>query len=93
MKTAVYSWRLSEGLKADLEHHARLRRVAVSNVLETAVREWLGRVKSETGHDQRQQQIRKAAAKYIGALSSGVPNRAENARSLIRERLRNRRAR
>ena len=93
MKTSVYSWRLSDELKSNLEHHARLRRVPVSKVLETAVREWLAKEQSETAQGEMQRQIRAAAAKSIGVLAGGDPHRAENARVLIRERLRSRRAR
>jgi predicted transcriptional regulator len=93
MKTSVYSWRLSDELKSDLEHHARIRRVPVSSVLETAVRDWLAREQSETAPDEIQARIRAAAAKCIGAIAGGDPHRAENARAIIKERLRSRRAR
>lgn len=91
MKTAVYSWRLSEELKSNIEHQARLRQVSVSTVLETAVREWLVKVESETAHDDRQRQLRESADKCIGVLAGGDPNRSENARALIRQKLRSRR--
>ena len=91
MKTAVYSWRLSDELKSSLEHHARLRRVPVSQVLEIAVREWLIKTQSETGRDERERQIRAAAAQCIGVLASGDPSRSENVRALVRKRLRSRR--
>ena len=93
MKTAVYSWRLSDELKSNLEHHARLRRVPVSKVLETAVREWLVKAESETPEDELQKRLHEAAAKYIGVLDGGDPHRAENAREIIRARLRSKRAR
>jgi len=91
MKTAVYSWRLTDDLKSHLEHHARLRRVPVSAVLETAVRDWLVKAESETGPDDAQRRIRAKAARCIGVLSGGDPHRAENARAILRERLRSRR--
>ena len=40
MRTEVYSWRLSDELKSDLERESRLRQVPVSSVLEAAVRAW-----------------------------------------------------
>lgn len=93
MKTAVYSWRLSEELKANLEHQARLRRVSVSKVLETAVRDWLKNAQSDTAQDEQQRRIREAASKCIGVLAGGDPYRSENARALVRQRLRSRRGR
>ena len=41
MKSRVYSWRLSEDLKSDLEREARERKLSVSSLLEQAARELL----------------------------------------------------
>jgi len=54
MKTEVYSWRLSEELKSDLEREAYLRKVSVSSLLEMAVREWLKRSNTDAPDDQVQ---------------------------------------
>src|SRR6266851_2146287 len=52
MKTEVYSWRLAGELKSDLERQARLRRVPVSSILDTAVREWLQKINGDsTGNE------------------------------------------
>jgi hypothetical protein len=95
MKTEVYSWRLSGELKSDLEREARLRKVPVSAVLETAVRDWLELKKDETdlSEDDAQRRLHSAAASSFGALASGKPRRAETARAALRERLRRRHVR
>ena len=57
MKTEVYSWRLSRELKSDLEREARLRKVSVSSVLETAVRDWLRKSNADVPDDQAQRKL------------------------------------
>lgn len=95
MKTEVYSWRLSGELKSDLEREARLRKVPVSAVLETAVRDWLELKKGETdaSEDDAQRRLHTAAADCLGAIASGKPRRAETARAVLRERLKRRHVR
>ena len=94
MKTEVYSWRLSEELKSDLEREARLRKVPVSAVLETAVRDWLELKKGDTiSEDEAQSRLHSAAANCLGAIASGNLRRAETAREVLRERLKRRRVR
>ena len=93
MKTDVYSWRLSEELKADLEREARLRRVSVSAILETAVRDLLKKSATGSSDEQRQLQIRQNAARWLGALDSGNPRRAETVRQTLRQKLRQRHGR
>jgi hypothetical protein len=93
MKTDVYSWRLSRELKSDLEREARLRKVPVSAVLETAVRDWLKNGNADVSEDDAQRQLHRAAAACLGAVASGNPRRAEAARDAVRERLKRRHAR
>ena len=91
MKTEVYSWRLSEELKSDLEREAYLRKVSVSSVLETAVRDWL--TKSNAPDDQAQRKLHTAATRCLGVLAGINSRRAETAREVVRRRLRRRYAR
>jgi post-segregation antitoxin (ccd killing protein) len=93
MKTEVYSWRLSGELKSDLERRARLQKVPVSAVLETAVRDWLKHSDTEVPDDEAQRRLQAAAADCLGTLSSGNARRAETARDGLRKRLRRRHAR
>lgn len=89
MKSEVYSWRVAQEVKADLEREARMRGVSVSAILDMAVRDWL----SKTGvqdDEEEQRRIRAAAAPYIGAISGGDPGRSANVRKLVRERVRRR---
>lgn len=93
MKTEVYSWRLSEELKSDLERKARLRKVPVSVVLETAVRDWLKHSDTEVPEDEKQRRLQASASSCFGSLASGNARRAERARDVLRKRLRRRHAR
>jgi len=93
MKTEVYSWRLSGELKSDLEREARLRKVPVSAVLETAVRDWLKTSDAEAPEDEAQGKLHTAVANCLGVLSSGNTRRAETARDALRERLKQRHGR
>jgi predicted transcriptional regulator len=93
MKDEVYSWRLSGELKSDLEREARLRKMAVSSVLETAVRDWLKKSERNLPEDEAQRRLHTAAEGCFGVLDGGNPYRAETARDVLRERLRRRHAR
>jgi len=93
MKTEVYSWRLSQELKSDLEREAHHRKVSVSSVLETAVRDWLKKSNTEAPDDQAQRKLRAAAARCLGVLTGLNPRRAETAREAVRGRLKRRYAR
>ena len=93
MKTEVYSWRLSEELKLNLEREAHLRKVSVSSVLETAVRDWLKKSNTDTPDDQAQGKLHTAAARCLGVLRGANSRRAETAREVVRRRLRRRYAR
>jgi hypothetical protein len=93
MKNEVYSWRLSGELKSDLERKARLRRVPVSAVLETAVRDWLKNSDSEIPEEDAQRRLQAAASNCFGTIAIGNSRRAETARDAVRKRLRRRHAR
>ncbi|MGB6775464.1 MAG: hypothetical protein WBD25_06045 [Terriglobales bacterium] len=91
MRSEVYSWRLSGELKSDLEREARLRKVPVSAVLETAVRDWLKKGDPDVSEDEVQQRLQAAAANCFGVLAGGNAHRSETARETLRTRLRQRR--
>lgn len=91
MKTEVYSWRLSTELKLTLEQEARRRKMPLSAVLDTAVREWIENSRGDAGSDEEQQRLRAAAMACVGSLTGGNPHRAENARQILRERLQQKR--
>jgi hypothetical protein len=87
MKTEVYSWRLSEELKTDLEREARVRRLPVSSVLDLAVRDWLKKSRADVAGDAAQRELHAAAEDCLGTFASGDSRRAETARKTIRGRL------
>jgi len=93
MKTEVYSWRLAAELKSDLEQEARLRKVPVSSVLETAVRDWLKKGDADAPEDEAQRRLHSAAADCLGLFASGNARRAQTARNALRNRLKRRYAR
>ena len=87
MKSEVYSWRVSTDVKSGLEREARRRKLSLSAVLDLAAREWLS--KSGSGDDDvEQRRLHAAASQAIGAFAGGDPRRSENARTILRERLR-----
>jgi hypothetical protein len=87
MKTEVYSWRVSRGLKSDLERAARARKVRVSIVLDMAVREWLAKNAVDVSDDEEQKRLHAAVAPFIGILKGNNPRRSEIVRELVRKRL------
>ena len=93
MKTEVYSWRLTDELKSDLEREARLRKMSVSTVLDLAVREWLKKSALDVAGDAAQRELHEAADGCLGVLAGGSRHRAEAAREAVRKRLRRRHAR
>jgi hypothetical protein len=93
MKSEVYSWRVSTGLKMGLEREARRRKMSLSAVLDLAARDWLNKSGAETEGDEEQHRLQMAASKCFGSLASGNANRSETAREAVRERLRRHRER
>jgi len=93
MKTQVYSWRLSAEVKTDLEREARVRKMPVSALLEAAVRDWLKKAGDNGTEEETQRRLHATAARCLGVLESGDPERSERARETLRERLRRRHAR
>ena len=93
MRTEVYSWRLSRGLKSDIERAARLKKMPVSAVLDSAVRDWLAKNAKDVAGDEEQQRLHAAIEPFIGAIRGTNPRRAENASMLIKKSLRRRYAR
>jgi hypothetical protein len=93
MKTEVYSWRVSTDLKSGLEREARRRKTSIGAVLDLAARDWLSRSGAEAGSEAEQLRLHKAAARCIGIIATGNPVRSENAREVVRQRLRRRHGR
>jgi len=90
MKTEVYSWRVSTELKTGLEREARRRKISLAKALDLAAEEWLKNGGTDKDDDLEQKRIHEAASKCFGVITSGGPNRSENVRQIVRERLRRR---
>ncbi len=93
MRNEVYSWRLSGELKSHLEREARLRKVPVSAVLETAVRDLLKKGDADASEEEAQSRLHATAANCFGVLASGNSRRAETARDALLKRLKRRHGR
>jgi len=59
----------------------------MSAALDAAARDWLQKSGAETESDEEQRRLKKAAAKWIGALASGDAGRSENAAQAVKDRL------
>jgi hypothetical protein len=87
MKAEVYSWRLSGELKSELERAARTRKVPVSAILETAVRDLLRQDAGDPSEEKTQRRLHQKASRCLGVLASGNRRRAESARDTLRQKL------
>jgi hypothetical protein len=87
-KTEVYSWRVSAGTKAGLEHEARQQGVSLAGLLERISSDWLQARGAENGADAAEQRrLHAKAAKLLGSIDGGGPGRAARSREIVRERL------
>jgi hypothetical protein len=87
MKTEVYSWRLSRELKTELERAARSRKVRVSAILDSAVREWLAKNAQDIAGDEEQKRLHAAVEPLLGAFAGRNPRRSEMVREIVRKSL------
>ncbi len=87
-RSEVYSWRVSPALKASLEEAGRRERRPVSRLLEEIVREYMAG-RTESGTDlAAQQELHVKAARFAGCIVGSRAHRAEQARVLVRRKLR-----
>lgn len=91
-KTEVYSWRLSVETKAALEETARQKQASVAKLLDQIVADWLARQQSLEADEAVQQRLHDQVAKTIGTIQGDNPDRASNARVLLRAKLAQRHA-
>jgi Arc/MetJ-type ribon-helix-helix transcriptional regulator len=87
MKTNIYSLRMSNDVRKDLEREARRRKVKVSQVIHTALREWLAQNQRDFTDDQEQKRLHAIAERMIGVSRGKDPNRSVNASKYMRESL------
>lgn len=91
-KTEVYSWRLSVETKSMLEEAARRNQSSVSALLDEIVGEWLAQQQLLGEEESEQQCLHEAASKALGTIRGDNPDRARDAKALLRAKLANRRA-
>ena len=93
-KTEVYTWRVSSTMKASLEEAARNTNRSVAKLLDEIVAERLdatGQAGEAEMDNQRRLHVR--AARFAGRFSGTDPLRGEKAKTRVRARLSERRAR
>jgi len=87
MKTKIYSLRMSNAVRADLERVARRRKLKVSQVIHTAIHEWLEQ-NLRNGTDGREQhRLHAIANRLVGSFSSGNRHGSTRVRETVRARL------
>lgn len=91
-KSEVYSWRLSVETKSALEETARQRQSSVAELLDQIVSDWLASQQALEADEAEQQRLHAAALETIGTIRGDDPDRSSNAKSLLREKLAQRRA-
>jgi hypothetical protein len=88
MRSEVYSWRLSQDLKDDLEQAARREGVSLSRLLERIARDWLKARGAAAGDDEAEQErLRAVAMQFAGTIRGGDPDRAAEAGKRVHELL------
>ena len=92
MKTAVYSWRVSAERKAAIEQLARKQKRSVAQLIDQAVGQLLAQEAENDDDEQVQTKLRRAAARAIGQISGGDPERASQVSFRLREKLRRKHA-
>jgi uncharacterized protein YutD len=91
-KTEVYSWRLSVEIKSALEETARQKQSSVADLLDQIVGDWLARQQALEENEAAQQRLHDEVLKTIGTIRGDNPDRAGNAKALLRAKLAQRRA-
>lgn len=91
-KSEVYSWRLSIETKAVLEEIARQKQASVAKLLDQIVAEWLARQQALEADEATQQRLHDKVLKTIGTIQGDNPDRASNARVLLRTKIAQRHA-
>jgi len=75
-----------------LEREARRRKISLATALDLAAHEWLQK-NGNNGDAAEQRRLHAAAAKAIGTIEGDNPRRAENAREIVRQLIRQRHGR
>ncbi len=88
MKTAVYSWRVSVGRKAELEEEARREGTSLAQLLDQITAGWLHhRRHARNGDEAEQAAIKRRVMATVGTIRSGDPTLSTRAREVVRERI------
>ena len=87
MKSKIYSLRMPTEVRRDLERVARRRNVKVSQIIHTALREWLAQNQISISDDKEQKRLHAIAARLIGTIHSGKRDGSTRVRETVRARL------
>ena len=89
-KTAVYSWRMTPELKAELEERARREGCSMAEMLEEISQAWLR--ESPSAEDAEEQaRLHAEARRFAGAVEIDDPDISVRVRERVRECLTRRR--
>jgi predicted DNA-binding protein len=88
-KTEVYSWRLSQEMKSALEEAARRNHKTVAKLLEYIVEQWLRETHpaENDAAEAEQRRLHLTAAKALGSIQGGDPDRSGRVREELRARI------
>lgn len=84
-KTEVYSWRLAPEKKRALERRARAHGQTVAELLDRLTEDLLA--SRDESDEAEQRRLHALAAKFVGTICGGEPNRSENVSTLVRQAL------
>jgi hypothetical protein len=88
MKSEVYSWRLSEQLKSELEAEARREGKSMATMLCDVAVDWLRERRDGRGdEDAEQVRLQAALRACVGSIRGGNPQRSQQAREVLRARI------
>jgi hypothetical protein len=90
--TEVYSWRVDQRLKEELESAARTEQTSLAALLSRIAHDWLRRGYPVADDATAQRRVREAAAPYLGSVSGGTPSRAAEAATRVRATIRSKHA-
>jgi len=90
MKTEVYSWRIDAATKTRIEDAARRENISVAALLERITKEWIEAKQGRGGDEAEQRRLHARVEKTFGTISGKDPNRAQQARRSVQNRLKRR---
>ncbi len=86
-KSDVYSWRISPATKGALEVEARRAGTTVAALLDRITAEWIQSSRRNVADREQQERLHAGVRKTLGSIAGRNPSRSEQAKALVRQRL------